>query len=60
LNALESALRTSDSSATTDDLVHTGYGYLVEAASKIARIPELGTAGELGILVQRILADGVT
>jgi hypothetical protein len=60
LNALESALRTSDSSATTDDLVHTGYGYLVEAASKIARIPELGAAGELGILVQRILADGVT
>ncbi len=60
LTALESALRTSDPSATTDELVHTGYGYLVEAASKIARIPELGATSELGILVQRILDDGVT
>jgi hypothetical protein len=60
LNALESALRTSNSSATTDELVHTGYGYLVEATSKIARIPELSAGSELGILVQRILDDGVT
>jgi hypothetical protein len=60
LNALDSALRASDASATTDELVHTGYGYLVEAASKIARIPELDAASELGILVQRFLDDGVT
>ena len=60
LNALDSALRASDASATTDELVHTGHGYLVEAASKIARIPELDAASELGILVQRILDDGVT
>ena len=39
LKALESELRASDPAATTDELVHTGYGYLVEAASKIARIP---------------------
>jgi hypothetical protein len=60
LNALDTALRASDASATTDELVHTGYGYLVEAASKIARIPELDAASELGILVQRFLDDGVT
>jgi hypothetical protein len=60
LNALDSALRTSDASATTDELVHTGYGYLVEAASKIARIPELDAASELGILTQRFLDEGVT
>lgn len=60
LNALESALRASDPSATTDELVHTGYGYLVEAASKIARVAELDAANELGRLVQRILDEGVT
>jgi hypothetical protein len=59
LNALDSALRTSDASASTDELVHTGYGYLLKAASKIARIPELDAASELGILVLRFLADGV-
>jgi hypothetical protein len=59
LNALDTALRASDASATTDELVHTGYGYLVEAASKIARIPELDAASELGILVQRFLDEGV-
>jgi hypothetical protein len=31
----------------------------VDAASKIARIQELGAAGELGILVQRLLNEGV-
>jgi hypothetical protein len=60
LNALESALRASEPSTTTDELVHTGYGYLVEAASKIARVPELDAASELGMLVQRILVEGVT
>jgi hypothetical protein len=60
LKALESQLRVSDSAATTDELVHTGYGYLVETASNIARIPELDTASELGIFVQRILDDGVS
>jgi hypothetical protein len=60
LNALESAVRASDPSATTDELVHTGCGYLVEAASKIARVSELDAASELGMLVQRILDEGVT
>jgi hypothetical protein len=60
LTALESALRSSVPSATTDELVHTGYGYLVEAASKVARIPELDATSELGALVQRILDEGVT
>ncbi len=60
LNALERALRASEPSTTTDELVHTGYGYLVEAASKIARITELDAASELGMLVQRILDEGVT
>jgi hypothetical protein len=60
LNALESALRACDPTATTDELVHTGSGYLVEAASKIARIPELDPASELGILVLRILDNGLT
>ncbi len=59
LNALESALRGTDSTTTSDELVHTGYGYLVEAVSKIARIPELDAASELGVLVQRLLDDGV-
>ena len=60
LNALENELRASDPAATTDELVHTGYGYLVEAASKIARIPALEAASELGIMVQRVLDEGVT
>jgi hypothetical protein len=60
LNELDSALRASEPSTTTDELVHTGYGYLVEAASKIARVTELDAAGELGMLVQRILDEGIT
>ena len=60
VTALESALRASDPSATTDELLHTGYGYLVEAASKIARVPELEAASEPGMLVKRILHEGVT
>jgi hypothetical protein len=59
LNAIESALRASAPSATADELVHTGYGYLVEAASKIARVTELDATSELGRLVQRTLDDGV-
>lgn len=60
LNALESAVRASRPSAATDDMVHTGHGYLVEAASKIARIAALNAASELGMLVQRILGEGIT
>jgi hypothetical protein len=60
LTALESALRASDPSTTTDELVHTGYGYLIEAASKIARVMGIDAASEIGMLVQRILDEGVT
>ncbi len=60
LTALEGALRASDPSVTTDELVHTGYGYVVEAASKIARVTELDAASEVGMLIQRILCEGVT
>lgn len=60
LKALEDALRSSEPAATSDELVHTGYGYLVEAASKIASIPELDATTELGVLVQRILDAGVS
>ena len=60
LHALEGALQASDPAATTANLVHTGYGYLVEAASRIARSPDLDAASDLGILVQRILDAGVT
>jgi hypothetical protein len=60
LNALENALRASGPAATSDELAHTGYGYLVEAASKIAGVPELDASTELGILVQRLLDDGVS
>jgi len=60
IDALERALRTAEPSATTDDMVHTAHGYLVEAASKIARVKELDAAGELGRLVQRLLDEGVT
>jgi hypothetical protein len=60
LTALESALRASDPTTTTDELAHTGYGYLVEAASKIARVAGLDAASELGMLVQRTLDEGVT
>lgn len=60
LNALENALRASDPSATTDELIHTGYGYLAEAASKIARVMELDAASQLGRLVQQLLDEGVT
>jgi hypothetical protein len=60
LNALESALHATDPAAMTDELIHTGYGYLVEAASKIARIPELDATLDPGVMVQRILDEGVT
>jgi hypothetical protein len=60
LTALENALRASDPAATSDEVAHTGYGYLVEAASKIASVPELEATSDLGISVQRILDDGVS
>lgn len=60
LNTLESALRAADPAATTEEFVQIGYGFLVEAASKIARIPELDVTSELGVLVQRLLDEGVT
>lgn len=60
LTALENALRASEQSATTDDMIHTGHGYLVETASKIARVKEVEAASELGRLVQRVLDEGVT
>ena len=60
MSALEDALGACGFSASTEELFHTGYGYLVEAASKIARIPQLDATSELGILVQRLLDDGVS
>jgi hypothetical protein len=60
LKALEDALRSSEPGATSDELVHTGYGYLVEAAAKIAGVSELDAKTGLGILVQRTLNAGVS
>lgn len=60
LNTLESALRAADPAATTKEFVQIGYGFLIEAASKIAHIPELDATSDLGILVQRLLDEGVT
>ena len=59
LKALEGTLRTWEPSAISDDMAHTAHGYLVEAASKIARVTELDAASELGTLVQRFLDKGV-
>jgi hypothetical protein len=60
LNALEEALHKYDLATSTEELVHTGFGYLVETASKIARIPELDVTSELGILVHRLLEEGAS
>ena len=60
MKALEQALSACEPTTSSEDLVHTGYGYLAEAASKIARIPELDATSELGTLIRHILEEGVS
>jgi len=57
--AAQAALQSSDPAVRSEELAHTAFGYLVEAAAKIALMPELDATSELGILVQRSLIDGV-